>query len=325
MRLYVTLAASRVACALVLVVAGATAARAQAWVPAKGEGSVSAVFSNALSTGHYLPNVSYDFGHIDSNTLLFDVTYGLSDRMAVTVGLPVVTSRYRGNFPHRPITLDDGNWHTTAQDYRFNVRYNAFRGPVVITPFVGSGIPARNYEFFAHAAPGRQLKEAVTGVSVGRLFAELGLVVQGSYGMNFSEGSLNQSRRFSTGSVEAAYFIVPSLRLIATTAGRVGHTGINLYPDSGRVLPAEVFQHHDQISRESFLNIGAGAGVSLSDSIDLFVGYTRTVTGRNTHAVNRGLSIGMSWGFGRSSGDAGPLVRDGRETALVRCLCEKGA
>jgi len=53
------------------------------------------------------------------------------------------------------------------------------------------------------------------------------------------------------------------------------------------------------------------------------VGYTRTVTGRNTHAVNRGLSIGMSWGFGRSSDDES-LVRDGREASLVRCLCEKG-
>ena len=63
--------------------------------------------------------------------------------------------------------------------------------------------------------------------------------------------------------------------------------------------------------------------MSLNDSIDLFMGYTKTLTGRNTHAVNRGLSIGMSWGFGRPSGDDGPL-RDGREATLVRCLCEKG-
>ena len=40
--------------------------------------------------------------------MLFDVTYEISDRLAVTAGLPVVMSAVRGNFPHRPITLDDG-------------------------------------------------------------------------------------------------------------------------------------------------------------------------------------------------------------------------
>ena len=48
--------------------------------------TLQARFGETLSTSHYLPNVAYDFGHIDSNTMLFDVTYGLSDRMAVTVG-----------------------------------------------------------------------------------------------------------------------------------------------------------------------------------------------------------------------------------------------
>jgi hypothetical protein len=299
-------------------------AQAQSWLPAKGEGTVSVLFSNALSTDHYLPNVAYDFGHIDSNTLLFDVTYGLTDRVAVTVGLPVVTSRYRGNFPHRPITLDDGNWHTTAQDFSFRVRYNAFRGPVTITPFVGTGLPANDYEFYAHAAPGRQLKEVVTGVSVGRLFAELGLVLQGSYGMNFSQEALDVDRRFSTASLEAAYFITPAVRVMATTAGRIGHTGINLFPNSGVVLPPEVFQRHDQISRESFFNVGAGFAVSLNDSTDVYAAYTTTVTGRNTHATNRGLSLGMSWSFSRSGGDESLVARDSRKGSLVRCLCEKG-
>jgi hypothetical protein len=284
---------------------------------------VSVLFSNALSTEHFLPNVAYDFGHIDSNTMLFDVTYGLTDRVAVSVALPVVMSRYRGNFPHRPITLDDGTWHTTAQDFSFRVRYNAYRGPVTITPFVGTGLPANDYEFFAHAAPGRQLNEVVTGLSVGRLFAELGLVVQGSYGMNFSEGALDFSRRFSTASLEAAYFITPSLRVMATTAGRIGHTGIDLFPNSGAVLPGEVFQRHDQISRESFFNVGASVAVSLNDTTDVFAGYTTTVTGRNTHAVNRGLSLGVSWSFGGSGGDDPFVERDNRRDSLVRCLCEK--
>ena len=313
----------RAAITLVVFLAAASSAYAQAWLPAKGEGTVSVLFSNTLSTKHYLPDVAYDRGHIDANSLLFDVTYGVSDRMAVTVGLPIVTTRYRGSFPHRPITLDDGSWHTSAQDFRLNVRYNVFRGPVYVTPFIGSALPANNYEYFAHAAPGRQLKEMATGVSAGRLFAELGLVLQGQYALNFSQGALDYSRRFSTASVESAYFLMPRLRLMAVASGRFGHTGIDL-PVNAASLTPEQFQHHDQISRESFFNVGGGFAVSLNDTTDLFLAYTRTITGRNTHATDRGLSVGMSWSFGRPGGGNEPLAsQDARQGSLVRCLCEK--
>ena len=312
----------RAALTLVVFLFTTSTAFAQAWLPAKGEGNVSVLFSNTLSTRHYLPDVAYDRGHIDANTMLFDVTYGVSDRMAVTVGLPMVTSRYRGSFPHRPITLDDGNWHTSAQDFRLNVRYNVFRGPVHITPFIGSYLPANDYEYFAHAAPGRQLKEMATGVSAGRLFAELGLVLQGQYAFNFSQGALDYSRRFSTASVESAYFLTTRLRLMASASGRIGHTGIDL-PVNGALLTPDQFLHHDQISRESFFNLGGGTAISITDTTDLFVAYSRTVTGRNTHATDRGLSIGMSWSFGRPGGDETLASRDGRQGSLVRCLCEK--
>jgi len=314
--------AGRVVVALLLLSGTAATARAQAWVPAKGEGTVSVLFTNVLSKDHYLPDKRYDFGHIQSNTMLFDVTYGISDRLAVSAGLPVVMSRYRGNFPHRPITLDDGSWHTSAQDFRFGVRYSVARGPLMVTPFIGTDLPSVDYEFYAHAAPGRQLKELNAGVAAGRLFADLGLVVQGRYALAFSEGALDQSRRYSLASLEGAYFLTPTIRLLAMTSSRIGHTGINLAPNSGVVLPPEVFRHHDQLSRESYWNIGGGAALSLTDTWDLFGSFTTTVTGRNTHAVNRGISLGVAWSFGGPS----TLIRtsrDAREGTLVKCLCQK--
>ena len=303
--------------------AAARPAAAQAWLPGKGEGSVAVLFTNVSSRHHYLPDRRYDFGRIDANTILADVTYGLTDRVAVTFGVPIVFSRYRGPAPHRPITLDDGAWHSTTQDFRFNLRYNAIRGPLVVTPFIGSDMPSRNYEFYAHAAPGRHLKEIAGGVSVAKLFAARGIVLQGRYALTFSEGALDQSRRFSVASVEGAYFLTPSLRLLAMMSGRIGHTGIDLYPDSGRVLPSEVFYHHDQISRESFGNLGGGASYSLTERMDLFGAFTTTVYGRNTHAVNRGLSIGVSWSFG-GEGDPALIAGSAPQTkTLARCVCEK--
>lgn len=314
--------AIRVAAALILASCAATTARAQAWLPAKGEGTVSVLFTNVLSKEHYLPDKRFDFGHIDSNTMLFDVTYGVSDRLAITAGLPIVRSRYRGTAPHRPITLDDGAWHTTSQDFRFGVRYNVARGPVMVTPFIGTDLPSRGYEYYAHAAPGRQLKELHAGIAAGRLFADLGLVVQGRYSLAFSEGALDQSRRYSVASLEGAYFLTPAIRLLAMTSARIGHTGINLAPDSGRVLPADVFRHHDQISRESYWNVGGGAAMSLTDTWDVFGSFTTTLTGRNTHTINRGISVGVAWSFG-GPGALLRASRDGREDRIVRCLCQK--
>jgi hypothetical protein len=293
-------------------------------LPAKGEGTVSVLFTNIASRDHFLPDVRYDAGQIDANTLLADVTYGLTDRIAVTFGVPLVVSRYRGSLPHRPVTLDDGAWHATTQDLRFNVRYNATRGPLVVTPFFGTDVPSRDYEFYAHAAPGRRLTELAGGVSVAKLFAAQGIVLQGRYGLTFSEGVLDRARRFSVASLEGGYFLTPSIRLLAMTSARIGHTGIDLYPNSGQVLPFEVFSHHDQISRESYVNVGGGASYSLSERTDVFGAYTRTVFGRNTHAVNRGLSVGVSWSFGGVHGDEAVIAEDGREASLVRCVCEKG-
>ena len=140
---------------------------AQAWLPAKGEGSVSVLFSSMLMDEHMWPagtGGNPNLGRMESNALLFDLTYGVSDRIAVSVSLPVVTSRYTGSNPHlgrlgEPSPIDDGAWHTTGQDFRFNVRYNVWTGPVVVTPFVGSVVPSHGYDHYGHASPGRNLPE----------------------------------------------------------------------------------------------------------------------------------------------------------------------
>jgi hypothetical protein len=159
-------------------------------------------------------------------------------------------------------------------------------------------------------------------VSVGRLFAGPGLVVQGRYAFAFSEGAVGYPRRFSTMSAETAYFWTPALRLLAMTSARIGHTGINLTPTTGVTLPPEIFRHHDQISRESYFNLGGGAAFSLNDSFDVFGSFTTTLAGRNTHAVNRGLSLGVTWTFSRR-GDDFITARNGREGALAKCICQK--
>ena len=116
----------------------ASPAFAQAYLPAQGEGTVSVLFSDMFGKYHYLPTKTYDLGHIRTETLLLDVTYGLTDKVAITVGIPWVASRYTGAFPH-PLAnltgvqpLDDGTYHQTFQDLRFDVRYNITKKGLVL-------------------------------------------------------------------------------------------------------------------------------------------------------------------------------------------------
>jgi hypothetical protein len=285
--------------AAALIAAAPTAVRAQAWTPPAGEGSVSILFSHVLSKDHFLPATRIDIGHIEANTLLIDLTYGVTDRLAVAVAFPVVATRYRGQSPHEPVTLDDGRWHVTPQDFRCGVRYNVSASPLVITPFAGVIVPSHSYAFYAHAAPGKRLRAAFGGVSVGKLFAGTGVVLQGRYGLAVAERVAGITPWHSDLSLEASYFVLPALRVFALGSGRRSHSGIDLRPGIHHVLSEAVYFHHDRISREHVVNLGAGATVAVSDAIDVFGSYTSTVAGRNTHAVNRGLAIGASWSFGR--------------------------
>ena len=140
--------------AMVTSAAFPTSAAAQAWVPAKGEGSVSVLFQDLFVDNHLTASgAKQDRGEIHSMNLLADVNYGLTDRVALTLALPFIRTRYSGAFRH-PTDLDDGTPHSGFQDVRFGVRVNVVDGPVTVTPFIGTSVPSHSYEYFAHAAYG---------------------------------------------------------------------------------------------------------------------------------------------------------------------------
>ena len=231
--------------------------------------------------------------------------------------------------PTKPNPIDDGTWHATIQDLRFDVRYNVTRNlwntGIVLTPFVGSVMPSHEYPYFVHAGFGRNLQEIQAGVSVAKLFERgiPGLVLQGRYAYGFVEEVIDISHNRSLGSLEAAYFITSSLRAFGMIGGQRTHGGIDLSPRSRLELPPSVFRYHDQIHRENMLTVAGGTSYSLNDTVDLFGSLTTTVAQRNGHELQRGISIGLSWSF--TTRRAQPrAVTTTAENSLVRCLCEKG-
>jgi hypothetical protein len=225
-------------CVSVVLAVSASPASAQAYVPEQGEGSVSLLYVDTFVKTHYLTTTPYDMGQIRSHTLLVDMTYGLTDKVAISIGIPWVASKYMGtgvvdipnhivSIPHpQPLfnvvnPLDDGAYHSTLQDFRFNVRYNMVKGRgLAITPFVGSINPSHEYQTFAHAAPGRDLNELRVGVSAAKMLDELvpGLFVQGSYTYGITQQVLDIAHNRSIVDLEAGYFVTPKLRLIGLGA-----------------------------------------------------------------------------------------------------------
>src|SRR5262245_62050940 len=165
-----------------------SSAQSQAWTPARGDGTVSVQVQDAFVKYHELPTIRLDRGHIRSQTVMIDFTYGINDRVAVSASLPYVASKYHGSRPHAS-ALDDGSYHATFQDFQFDIRYNLTRRRLVVTPFASAIIPSHAYEYFAHSAPGRDLRELQVGTYWAKLLDPVlpGLFLQGRYSYGFTQ------------------------------------------------------------------------------------------------------------------------------------------
>jgi hypothetical protein len=325
-----------VAITVAVALAFPASAAAQAFLPGKGDAYISIVYTNMYSNRHYLPVEQVDLGEIDANTLLFDATYGLSDRVAISLGMPLVVSRYQGPRPHQPLNpsrLDDGQWHPTFQDVRFSLRYNAIRrGAFAVTPFVGSALPSHSYEHWAHAAPGINLNQMHVGVTAASLLDQItpGLFIQGRYALGITQPVADVTPTRSNMDVEVGYFISTELRAFSLVAAQKSHAGIDVSLNLAQVGTVAQIQNHDRISRDDFLHVGGGVSFSLTERLDLYSAFLTQIAGRNGHKMNRSLSLGLTWTVRRANrgaapGGPAPVAADAEpQKALVRCVCQKG-
>src|SRR5262245_51027770 len=127
-------------------------ASGQAWVPARRTGIVSVAFRNIFVHDH--TNVTgkrFDLGQISQNTMSADIDFGLSRRLALNFGLPLIYGKYTGPVPHvdpgQVNYIDDGHYNGGFQDFRVGLRYNLVRDrPFVVTPFVEGIVPSNSYD-----------------------------------------------------------------------------------------------------------------------------------------------------------------------------------
>ncbi len=293
-------AASVFAFLLILPVSGF----GQAWAPDKGAGTFAISYQNLFVRNHVdSQGRRLARGHIWANGMSQDFEYGLTDKIALNLSLAYITAKYMGAFPHvNPGNTDNGNYHGAFQDFRFGIRYKLRMRPLVITPFIEGLIPSHGYETFSHTAAGLGLRELRLGVNLGRrldpILPRAYFQTQCSYAVVQSTFDIRPDR--SRVNAELGYFLTKRLSLSALESLMITHSGLGFPEDFPKVIQTPtnpIWHHHDQISRENFLNLGLGGAFAVTESVEFFASALTTVWGENMMALNRGLAFGAIWNF----------------------------
>ena len=284
------------------------ALQAQAWIAPKDTMSVAVSYEYGFVRHHYYSDGSeFEAGHITSHSATFQMSYSVSDKLAISAAVPFVMARYRGTEPHA-LPIDGGDYHGSLQDYRFDARYQLTRGQVAFTPFVGLVLPSHHYPYFAHSAIGRDLHETAVGFDAGMtdLFAHFrscgcpsATYVQSRLSYSFAEHVLGIRHDHANLDIDLGYFVTEKLGIRAIgaynrTFGGINHDAVNCTwctPTSPLLI------HHDQLLAERHVNLGVGASYAVNDRFDGFTSLFRTVAGRNGHKMDLAAIVGVSWSF----------------------------
>jgi hypothetical protein len=276
-----------------------SSSQAQTWLPDKGDLGVSLAYQTTYIRRHYSESgQQQDAGRIRAHGLVLGATYSLTDRLAIGASVPYYTAKYWGNRPHQ-LPADDGTYHDALQDARFEIAYQALKGSTAVTPFVAITLPTHDYEYFAHSAVGRNLRETTVGLGAGQRLDFLdGSYVQARASHSFVQRVLGIRHDRDNLDVEFGYFATPdlALRLLASAAKTQGGVDFNrVGGPTSRLYPV-----HDQLLREEHLNLGAGASYSVSPAFDVFAMGFQMVRGKNGHRIDYSMVVGVAWNCGCS-------------------------
>ena len=280
----------------------ATTLGAQAWVPARGEGTVSFTYQNYYTLGHFdVLGRENTNGASHAKVVFTELDYGLTDTLGLTLSLPFIASKYTGPpsyyvgpYETFPGPLDDRKYHGAFQDLRVEVRRLFLRGPLAVAPFVGASFPTHAYETVGEAVPGRHRRELQLGVSVDRTLDPIlpDAYAHVRYSFATAERELGFPSVRSNIDLEGGRPLTSRIALRGLVASQLRHKG----PTLAELAPD--WKHHDRFIVSSYLNLGGGLTISLSRSADIYALWVATVSGRNGAHRARMLAIGTSWSFG---------------------------
>jgi hypothetical protein len=292
----------------------------QAFIPPKGDGTVSVSFQSVHSSPQ-LDSTGFEgeTGPWDTQAFIWHVEYGLTDRFAVHASLPFLMTRYQGVLPHTD--TDDGTYHGAFQDFYFGVRYGIVQSPgLALAPFVEVVIPSHRYDAIAQAAPGRDVRVLLVGTAVGGFLDGIlpGLYYQTRISYGFAQDVV-EIRPNRTGIDSAiGYFVNPRLGVQFVQTFQYVHNGMWFVFDpvfeahitGGGEVTDDHWINHDRLLRARVVTLGGGVTYAINESAGLFATASTTAWGRSMPRPARSFTVGMNWSFktGRSASRANPSV-----------------
>ena len=284
---------------LLLAVALAPAASfAQAWLPDKGDFNTTFLINDILNEQHWTSTGDTVGGtRVESQTYALLGTYGLTDRWMVSAALPFVNTHYSGPPSHggaAGFDVDDGDEHGSWTDLRVGVHFQALEQPFALAPFVAYVTPISDYYYRGHAAQGRNVEEFLIGFSAGksldpwlrRTYAQM------RYSYAFVEKVLGKTHDRDNLGLEIGTFITPRWSVSAYGQFQWTHGGLTAFGPS-----SPYFLDHDSLIQAEYFNAGLGTGFAVTPDMTMFMMYMHGFEGRNDHRLNRGLTLGLSYGF----------------------------
>lgn len=276
----------------------AAAAFPQPWTPPAGHGTLWLGGQTQRTDAHIIfDGTKVHNVETRSNTATFGLDYGLTDRLALSLSLPYVSSRLKSGEVHPGAIADDGDAHAFVTDFVMQLRYKAIDSRVVVTPLLGVVLPTRDYPTIGHAAHGRGVNEYSAGLDIGHNATAISpyLFVSGSYVYSYVE-RLDEHVTVdrSNADLQLAYLLSSRVTARVTTTWQNTHGGLNypLKPSDA----AEHFHHHDQLGRVNFWRVATGLSYAMTSTVELVGGWSTSLAGENSHAF-RSWSAGVAWTF----------------------------
>ncbi len=246
-----------------------------------------------------------DIGTTDTHSLQLEVDVHLTDRWSVSAGLPLVTKRYNGPGPHDPTALDppqddklvdDGDYHTSFQDFHFEARYRATEGVLTVEPFLSFGIPSYDYPYFGHAAVGQNLKRVGVGAYLTYIpwFSDFYLHIAPSY--VFVEETLDTNIDHWLVHAEAGYFVDANLVLRAFMLAKHGN-GLEFPDDFPPPRTDERWHQHDRMVKHNYVNMGVGFDYGFTPSMTYSLSAITMVHGDQVHRMRYAVNFGVTHAF----------------------------
>lgn len=305
--------------ALFPLLATASTANAQAWVSDKGELSLSLRSDYQYASGIFLGKYGLTTGLTTSfvNSAL-SVEYVPIEKLSTALTINANGASYTGptslptatNFALAHGGQDDGSRHWNVTDLEFNAHYQAYDGPVTVTPGLRLRTPVTDYENQGYAAAGTHLKEAGLGFALGKYGLGVeDLIFQAGYMFTVTSkedrggaDSLQYRPIRSDVDLSFAYIFSQKFAAAAGASLRITHDGfqIDQYHDLTVNDPMNgLIAWHDPVLKQWYLAPSALASYQVSDAVSLTGNFAIIVVGNNvSNAMTFGLTASFSTNLG---------------------------